>query len=363
MLKINKNSLKYLKELTSLDAISGREDEVRNYLKNAYLDRDLVVEYDELGSIVAHKKEIDETLPKVLVIAHMDEVGFVVKQIFPNGLIGVNVIGGVTLSRLPSSRLILTTKNNKKYYGSISALAPHLGESNKDIKSSDLTFDFGFASEKEALKAGVNVNDMIVEEGNFKKIGKNRYLAKAFDNRYGCALGLDLLDALRDEKLNVNLYVGATVQEEVGCRGAITLSHMIKPDVCIILDCSPANDYDGNKNANGKLGAGVLIRYLDRGVIANKALLDLQIDMMEQLKLPYQYFQSAGTTDGSKVQLAYDGVLLLSHCLCARNIHSPSSIIDGRDYEAARISLVELVKKFDKDLILKLRKETIYGRD
>lgn len=363
MLKINRNSLKYLKELTSLDAISGREDEVRNYLKNAYLDRDLVVEYDELGSIVAHKKEIDETLPKVLVIAHMDEVGFVVKQIFPNGLIGVNVVGGITLSRLPSSRLILTTKNNKKYYGSISALAPHLGEYNKDIKSFDLTFDFGFASEKEALKAGVNVNDMIVEEGNFKKIGKNRYLAKAFDNRYGCALGLDLLDALKDEKLNVNLYVGATVQEEVGCRGAITLSHMIKPDVCIILDCSPANDYDGNKNANGKLGAGVLIRYLDRGVIANKALLDLQIDMMEQLKLPYQYFQSAGTTDGSKVQLAYDGVLLLSHCLCARNIHSPSSIIDGRDYEAARISLVELVKKFDKDLILKLRKETIYGRD
>lgn len=363
MLKINRNSLKHLKELTSLDAISGREDEVRNYLKNAYLDRDLVVEYDELGSIVAHKKEIDETLPKVLVIAHMDEVGFVVKQIFPNGLIGVNVVGGITLSRLPSSRLILTTKNNKKYYGSISALAPHLGESNKDIKSSDLTFDFGFASEKEALKAGVNVNDMIVEEGNFKKIGKNRYLAKAFDNRYGCALGLDLLDALKDEKLNVNLYVGATVQEEVGCRGAITLSHMIKPDVCIILDCSPANDYDGNKNANGKLGAGVLIRYLDRGVIANKALLDLQIDMMEQLKLPYQYFQSAGTTDGSKVQLAYDGVLLLSHCLCARNIHSPSSIIDGRDYEAARISLVGLVKKFDKDLILKLRKETIYGRD
>lgn len=363
MLKINKNSVKCLKELTSLDAISGREDEVRNYLKNAYLDRDLVVEYDELGSIVAHKKEIDETLPKVLVIAHMDEVGFVVKQIFSNGLIGVNVVGGITLSRLPSSRLILTTKNNKKYYGSISAFAPHLGEYNKDIKSSDLTFDFGFASEKEALKAGVNVNDMIVEEGNFKKIGKNRYLAKAFDNRYGCALGLDLLDALKDEKLNVNLYVGATVQEEVGCRGAITLSHMIKPDVCIILDCSPANDYDGNKNANGKLGAGVLIRYLDRGVIANKALLDLQIDMMEQLKLPYQYFQSAGTTDGSKVQLAYDGVLLLSHCLCARNIHSPSSIIDGRDYEAARISLVELVKKFDKDLILKLRKETIYGRD
>ncbi len=363
MIKINRNSVKYLKELTSLDAISGREDEVRNFLKNAYLDRDLVVEYDELGSIVAHKKEIDETLPKVLVIAHMDEVGFVVKQIFPNGLIGVNVVGGITLSRLPSSRLILTTKNNKKYYGSISALAPHFGESNKDIKSSDLTFDFGFASEKETLKAGVNVNDMIVEEGNFKKIGKNRYLAKAFDNRYGCALGLDLLDALKDEKLNVNLYVGATVQEEVGCRGAITLSHMIKPDVCIILDCSPANDYDGNKNANGKLGAGVLIRYLDRGVIANKVLLDLQIDTMEQLKLPYQYFQSAGTTDGSKVQLAYDGVLLLSHCLCARNIHSPSSIIDGRDYEAARISLVELVKKFDKDLILKLRKETIYGRD
>lgn len=363
MIKINKNSVKYLKELTSLDAISGREDEVRNYLKSAYLDHDLVVEYDELGSIVAHKKEIDETLPKVLVIAHMDEVGFVVKQIFPNGLIGINVVGGITLSRLPSSRLILTTKNNKKYYGSISALAPHLGESKKDIKSSDLTFDFGFASEKEALKAGVNVNDMIVEEGDFKKIGKSRYLAKAFDNRYGCALGLDLLDALKDEKLNVNLYVGATVQEEVGFRGAITLSHMIKPDVCIILDCSPANDYDGNKNANGKLGAGVLIRYLDRGVIANKALLNLQIDTMEQLKLPYQYFQSAGTTDGSKVQLAYDGVLLLSHCLCARNIHSPSSIIDGRDYEAARISLVELVKKFDKDLILKLRKETIYGRD
>lgn len=363
MIKIDKKSVKYLKELTSLDAISGREDEVRNYLKKAYLKHDLVVEYDELGSIVAHKKEADESLLKVLVIGHMDEVGFIVKQILPNGLISVNVVGGITLSRLPSSRLILTTKNNKKYYGSVSALAPHLGGPNKDIKSSDLTFDFGFSSEKEAIKAGVSVNDMIVEEGNFKKIGKNRYLAKAFDNRYGCALGLDLLDALNEEKLNVNLYVGATVQEEVGCRGAITLSHMIKPDICIILDCSPANDYDGNKNSNGRLGDGVLIRYLDRGVIANKALLDLQIDTLNELKLPYQYFQSAGTTDGSKVQLAYDGVLLLSHCLCARNIHSPSSIIDGRDYEVARISLVNLIKKLDKEAILRLRKETVYGRD
>ncbi len=362
MLKILKTSIKYLKDLTQLCAISGKEDEVRNYLKNAYTKLGLEVKYDELGSIVALKKSDLKNAPKVLVISHMDEVGFVVKQILKNGFILVNTIGGLTLSRLPSSRLILKTRNDRTFYGTISALAPHLGTKDT-LKSSDLYLDFGFTSDKEAIKKGVCPNDMIVEEGRFIKLSSNRFMAKAFDNRYGCALGLDLLDALKDEKLPFDLYVGATVQEEVGCRGAITLSHMIRPDICIVLDCSPANDQSGSKNDNGRLGDGVLLRYLDRGTVANRPLLRLQQETLDELKLPSQFFTSPGRTDASEAQMAHDGILVLSHCIVARNIHSPSSIIDGRDYESARLSLVAIMKKIDAKKIEELRKETVYGRD
>ena len=230
--------------------------------------------------------------------------------------------------------------DNKLFYGVVNT-------STSCNKISDLEFDFGFDSKEDVLKNNIGIGNSIYLEGNANKLNDKRVVSKAIDNRYGCLLTVELLNMIKDEDLDVDLYVGVSVQEEVGCRGALTITNKIQPDFAIVLDCSPSDP----KNKNGILGEGVLLRVKDANMLSFKSLINYQKKVCEKVKVPYQYFISMGGTDAGMIHKSYDGVLTLTHCICAKNLHTASTIMDIDDYLSARKSLIYIVKDLNEDLI------------
>lgn len=343
---LSKKQLMWFEALSQIDGVSGHEQNVAAYLSNAYREMGYEVVYDNLGSIVAVKKSKREDAKTVMILAHMDEVGFLVKDILDTGVLKLHPVGGWFSQNLLAHRIALTTRKGDVYKGAIGAIPPHLlspQDRDKPFQIESMIADIGASSKEEALEWGVAIGDMIVVEGQFETLSKHRILAKAFDNRYGCVMGLDILDTFKDIELDFNLVVGASVQEEVGLRGAQTLTNMINPDEAIILDCSPANDAV-SKEAMGKLGEGVLIRVMDGSMIANKNFLYELVDVCVANDIKHQYYYSPGGTDAGIVHKSHSGVRTLTCCIVARNIHTSSSILDTNDYLAAKAALVKLLE-------------------
>lgn len=354
-MKLSTRQLSLLKTATQLVSVSGAEEEARLFLKQEFAQKHVGVIADNLGSIYAVKKSKHPQPFKVMIAAHMDEIGFMVLYVLDNGLIKTSALGGHSKETLAAHRVVLKNRAGQKFYGTIASIPPHLKKENETSEEhfiDDLLFDFGFSSKSEVEQNGIAIGDSIVVLGDFQILnGGKRLLAKAFDNRYGVALALDILDELDGEDLPYDLYLGANVQEEVGLRGATTAAQMIQPDLAIVLDCSPARDLTDDKGEYGRLGEGVLIRYLDRSMIAFPELLDLQIKACQATGVKYQYFDSPGSTDAGNIHKANAGALTLTHCICARGIHSPSSIIDVEDYLAAKKSLLYILRSLTAKLI------------
>lgn len=353
LIMLNKLEEKYFKEVTQLFGPSGAEEEVREYLKKEFKKMNFETIKDGLGSIFAIKKSKNLNAKKVMICAHMDEVGFYVGNILSNGMIKPIPVGGFNYNSLQAQRVILLNKNNEKLIGVIDTTPPHLlGSSNGQVSADNLLFDFGFSSLEDAKKDNVEIGCPIICKGDFEyTYDKKSIISKAIDDRYGIILGLIILNELKDIDLPFDLYVGGTVQEEVGCRGAGTASTMIKPDLAIVLDCSPARDSLGSNGQLGILGKGVLIRHFDRSFIANKKLLDLQIESCKQTNSNYQYFDSPGGTDAGVIHKNLDGILTLTHCICARSIHTCSTVMRISDYIDARNSILYLIKNLNNEKI------------
>lgn len=347
---LTKRELNLLEKVTQIDAVSGIENALAKFVK-AELGRYGFTEVsDNLGSIFGVKKSKTANAPRVLVAGHLDEVGFSVQSITEKGFIKASMRGGINTNTLVAQRVRLTIDSGEKILGSVGALAPHLG-AGESAMLADLDFDFGFTSRDDAINAGVRPGQMIVVDGPFVVLnGGKRLLAKAFDNRYGVFMALEVARHFANVELPYDLYVGATVQEEVGLRGAQTISHAIKPDFAITLDCSPARDMlEGLQE--GALGGGLLIRYFDRSMIAFPELISFQEKMAEKAKVPYQYFSSPGGTDAGAYHLYGAGVLTLTHCICARSLHSSATVVDADDIKGAKKTLFMMLKHLDKNTI------------
>lgn len=343
---LNKQQLQWFEDLTQLDGVSGHEHLVANYLHDAYLPLCDAIVRDNLGSIMAVKKSKKENAKRVMILAHMDEIGFLVKEVMDNGVLKIHPVGGWFSQTLLAHRVRLTTREGKQYMGAISSTPPHMLEPKDRVKSIEIpsmVVDVGAESREDTIAMGIQVGDMLVVQGDFQVLnGGKRLLAKAFDNRYGCVMTLELLNALKDVDLDYDLYIGASVQEEVGLRGAQTITQVVKPDYAIVLDCSPANDAL-DKDAIGKLGSGVLIRMMDGSMIADKTMIHKLVDTCVAEDIKHQYYYSNGGTDAGIVHKSLEGVKTLTCCLVARGIHTSSSILDSGDYLAAKAALVSLL--------------------
>lgn len=342
MTKFNFNLFKKICEIRS---ISGDEKDLVSFLRKEYEKYSDEIIYDNLGSMVALKKSKKENAKKVLVLAHCDEVGFIVTSIENNGTIKVSSIGGVNPAILLSNRVVLKNNDGCLFDGVIDV-------SKVNNKISDLVLDFGFDSKDEVKKNNINHGNSIYFVGDTIRLNENRVVSKAIDDRYGCFLTVELLKELRNVELDVDLYVGVSVQEEVGCRGALTITNKVQPDFAIVLDCSTSDA----ENSNGILGKGVLLRVKDANMLGFKSLINYQKKMCKKAKVPYQYFISYGGTDAGSIHKSLDGVLTLTHCICAKNLHSPSTIMDINDYNSAKKSLIYILKDLNEERIEELRK-------
>ncbi|WP_284139871.1 MULTISPECIES: M42 family metallopeptidase [unclassified Virgibacillus] len=345
------DTMELFKTLTELHGAPGNEKLVRTFMESQlekYAD-ELI--HDNLGGVFGVKKG---TGPKVMVAGHMDEVGFMVTKITENGMLRFQPLGGWWNQVLLAQRVQILTEKGP-VTGVIGSIPPHNltdEQRKKPMEIKHMLIDIGADDKEDAEKIGIKPGQTVVPICPFTPMANpKKILAKAWDNRYGCGLAIELLKEVANETLPNELYSGATVQEEVGLRGAQVAANMIKPDIFYALDASPANDMSGDKKEFGQLGKGALLRIFDRSMITHKGIRDFVLDTAESNNIPYQYFISQGGTDAGRVHLTGNGVPSAVVGICSRYIHTSASIIHVDDYAAAKELIVKLVKSTDQNTV------------
>ncbi|GEN31480.1 putative aminopeptidase FrvX [Cerasibacillus quisquiliarum] len=352
-------TLTMLKDLTDAKAISGDEKEARDVMEKYITPYAEEVYTDHLGSLIA-KKTGDENGPKVMVAGHLDEIGFMVTRIDEKGFVYFQTIGGWWSQVMLAQRVtIMTSKGDVT--GVIGSKPPHIlppEARKKPVAIKDMFIDIGATSKEEALEFGVKPGDSIVPYFEFTQLKNEKMLmAKAWDNRIGCAIAIEVLKQLENSKHPNIVYGVGTVQEEVGLRGAKTSAHMIKPDIAFAVDVGIAGDTPGisEHDADSKLGDGPQIILYDASMVSHKGLRDLVVQTADEKDIPYQYASIAGGgTDSGSIHLTADGVPALSITIATRYIHSHAAILHRDDFENAVKLIVEVIKKLDRETVNKI---------
>jgi putative aminopeptidase FrvX len=348
------------KELTEVGGVPGNEYAVKEIMKNYLepLSEELVK--DRLGSIVG-KKVGNSDGPKVLIAGHMDEVGFMVTRITDEGFIRFQPLGGWWGQVMLAQRVTIETKKGN-LIGVIGSKPPHIlppEERKKPVEIKDMFIDIGVANKEEAEEAGVRPGDSIVPICPFTPMVNPKYLmAKAWDNRIGCAVAIDVLNELKGQSHPNVVFSGATVQEEVGLRGAQTLANTINPDFAFAIDVTIGGDTPGVKadDAPSKLGKGVSIGLIDASMVSHKRFVEFIVDLAKEVNVDVQFdAMPGGGTDAGKFHLNAQGVPSITFMIPARYIHSHAAIIHRDDYDATVKLIVEAVKRLDASALEQIR--------
>lgn len=341
-----------IKEVTELDGIAGYEHNVRHYLKEKMTPLVDRIETDGLGGIFGIRENSDNQAPKIMVAAHMDEVGFMVSDIKADGTMRVVEIGGWNPLVISSQRFTLYTRAGKSIPVISGSVPPHLlrGAGGANLpKVADIIFDAGFTNKEEAQAFGVTPGDIIVPVSEtILTANQKNIISKAWDNRYGVLMVTELLEQLNGKTLPNTLIAGANVQEEVGLRGAHVSTTAFDPDIFLAVDCSPAGDiYDDQ----GKIGDGTLIRFYDPGHVMLKDMRDFLLDTAEDAGIKYQFYTGKGGTDAGAAHLKNKGVPSTTIGVCARYIHSHQTLYAMDDFLEAQAYLQAIVQKLDKTTV------------
>ncbi|WP_448591067.1 M42 family metallopeptidase [Thermoflexus hugenholtzii] len=346
-----------LKVLTEAHGVPGYEAEVREVMRRL-LEGLGEIEQDNIGSLICRRGEGG---PRVMLAAHMDEIGFMVKHITPEGFIRFTPLGGWFDQVLLGQRVVIKTHKGD-VIGVIGAKPPHLlppDERKKVVEKKDMYIDIGATSAKEVEEAGVRIGDPIVPLAPFQVLaGGKTYLAKAFDDRVGCAVLVEVMRRLAQEGHPNTVYAVATVQEEVGLRGAATSVEKVNPEVALILESDIAGDVPGIKpeESTVKLGGGPTIVVYDARMIPNLRLRDLAVETARALGIPIQFSViEGGATDGGVIHLHKGGVPTLVLGVPARHIHSHGGIVHRDDVERAIALVTALVQRLDAETVARLR--------
>lgn len=344
---------KLLQELTMLNGIPANEKQVRKYMEEKVKGL-AEISFDNLGSIIA-KKVGNPDGPNIMVAGHMDEIGFILSEITKEGYVKFIPAGGWWGHVVLSQQFIITSKSGSEVRCVAGSKPPHIldpEERKKVVDIKDMYLDLGVSSKEEALALGIGVGDMITPYIEFQTMANPKFiLAKAFDNRVGIALAIEVLENLQHVN-HENVYFGVgTVQEEVGLRGAMTSAYKVEPDIGIALDVTIAHDYPGGSQET-KLGSGPCLMIYDSTMVGHVGLREYTQDLANELKIPFQHsYLKAGGTDAGKMHTAKNGCPSIAICLPCRYLHSHTSIIHQDDYENAIKLVTELVKRLDRDTV------------
>ncbi|MDD1769336.1 MAG: M42 family metallopeptidase [Methanomassiliicoccales archaeon] len=366
---MDKESLKFLEDLCNSLGPAGFEREATLTIKNYVQKWSDSVYNDRMGSLVFEKKGTSDS-PTVLLPGHVDEIGFMITAINDKGYLNFCQLGGWFDQTLLGQRVIVMSKKGN-LRGVIAVKPPHLmdEEERKKVVTKDKMFiAIGCGNKDEAEEMGVRVGDAVVPDSAFSTMKKrsfkdgkfvgNRTLAwgRGFDDRMGAYIAAQVVRTLSEKRIeHPNRVVGAaTVQEEVGLRGARTVANLVKPDVAIVLDVDIAGDVPGiePQDAGAKMGEGVGITAFDASMIPNQALKELTIEICEKQKIPYQltHIQKGGT-DAGAIHIGNVGCPSIVLGPAVRHIHSHVAIADLADLDNCVKLVVELTRVLNKDKV------------
>ena len=352
-------TLTMLKDLTDAKGIPGNEREVREVMKNYIEPFADELTTDGLGSLIA-KKVGKAGGPKIMVAGHLDEVGFMITQIDDKGFLRFQTVGGWWGQVMLAQRVTVVTRKGD-VTGIIGSKPPHVlsvEARKKPVEIKDMFIDIGASSREEAGEWGVRPGDMVVPYFEFTVMNNEKMLlAKAWDNRIGCAIAIDVLKQLKGVDHPNEVYAVGNVQEEVGLRGAKTAAAKIQPDIGFAVDVGIAGDTPGitEKEAMSKMGKGPQVVIYDASLVAHKGLRDLVTDTADELNIPYQ-FESipGGGTDAGSIHVTHNGVPALAITIATRYIHSHAAMLHRDDYENAVKLIIEVIKRLDRETVDKI---------
>ena len=283
-----------------------------------------------------------------------------ITQIDSKGFLRFQTVGGWWSQVMLAQRVTIVTSTGE-VTGVIGSKPPHIlppEARKKPVDIKDMFIDIGASSREEVQEWGVKPGDMVVPHFEFTVMNNEKMLlAKAWDNRIGCAIAIDVLRNLKDEKHPNIVYGVGTVQEEVGLRGARTAAAKIQPDIGFGVDVGIAGDTPGvsDKEASSKMGEGPQIILYDASMVSHKGLRDFVTDTADEHNIPYQFDAIAGGgTDSGAIHLTANGVPALSITIATRYIHSHAAMLHRDDYENAVKLITEVIKKLDKETVAKI---------
>lgn len=350
--------LKFLEEITMAKGISGFEKEATRVMKKYLEDCTDEIVYDNIGSIIGIKKGTTDL--KVAMTGHIDEIGFVVKEITEAGYIKVHPIGGWMGQNIPAHTCNITTRDGKEIVGVFGSIPPHgKGPEARDKVTApgDSFLDIGVANKEEVTALGIRIGDPITPRSEFLPLANPKYLmAKAWDDRVGAAIATDVLRTLKGVETSANIYACGTVQEEVGLRGAKTVGQMIQPDVAFAIDVCFSKDLPDGEKSDVKLGCGVTLGVLDGSVIAHTGLLKEMEKICEELNVDYALdVLPFGGTDSGELHKVGAGVVNMTLSIPSRYMHSHRTIIHEDDYDATVKVLAEFCKRLTPELLEEIK--------
>lgn len=351
--------LEMLEKMGNVNGIPSNEKQVSQLMKSYLEDSVDAIEYDNLGSLIGIKYG-KENGPKIMLAGHMDEVGFVVSKIDDNGFISLIPVGGWWGHVILSQGLIITTREGKEIYGVIGSRAPHglpAEVKNKVLEIKDVFLDLGVKNKEEVIELGVRIGDMVTPDTKFKVMNNENYLmSKAWDNRAGACVVIDVMRQLKGLELDASVYGVGTTQEEVGLRGAGTAANYIQPDIAFGIDVTLAKDMPNEQRNGVELGVGVVLSLMDASVIAHRGLVQEVENICNDLGLSFTYdMMLAGGTDTGAIHKAGKGTIAMTLSIPSRYIHSHRSLIHRKDYADTVSVLVEFIKRCNNELLVKLQ--------
>ena len=337
--------VKYLEELCALDGISGDEGAVREYILSKISGKcDCTV--DPLGSVIAGVKGRQPAKHKLLISAHMDEVGLIVTNICGDGSLKFDTVGGIDPRVLFGKRVFV---GDDKILGVIGGTAVHNlsdDERKKAPAISAMTIDIGCSSKEQALKL-VRQGDSVVFDSDFLRFGDGMIRSKAIDDRAGCAIMLKMIE----DGVEYDTTFTFVVQEEVGLRGATAAAYTAAPDFAIVLESTTAADIPSSAGEKRvcEVGKGAVVSYMDRHTIYDRELYKLAFDEAEKLGIPCQTKSViAGGNDAGAIHVSRGGVRTAAISLPCRYLHSPSCVIAETDLNCSYQLACGLAERIQK---------------
>ena len=352
--------VKLLKELSDAPAPSGYEGPVRDILRREFQAAGLEVSNDGMGSVIGVLRG-PTVGPRIMLAAHMDEVGAMVRFVTPEGMVKFQLLGGWLDQALVDQRwTILTAK------GPIAAVSglksPHVTppeERSRVTPREDVFLDVGAKSKQEADALGIRPGDPIAPAGSFAELASGRYIGKALDDRVGCAMLIETLRRLKEQGIKTpnTIYFVGTVQEEIGSRGARTAVALVKPALGLSLEAGIAADHPGGRSdyAQEKLGAGPVIYLADAGMLVNLKLRDFLFQVGQKNNIPLQTEVTRGGFEDSKELQAYgSGVPAANIAIATRYLHAHNSVIERSDLDRTIDFLLKVLVQLDASKIAEI---------